>query len=74
MLVTFTVNVPDNFSRDEIEQFLTRQGYTRIHARTKTAIEVVQDRVAFTAENRARLIEALEAALKIGNGHVTVRS
>ena len=25
------------------------------------------------AENRARLIEALEAALKIGNGHVTVR-
>ncbi len=73
VLVTFTVNVPDNFSRDEIEQFLTRQGYTRIHARTKTAVEVVQDRIAFTAENRARLIEALEAALKIGNGHVTVR-
>ena len=71
-LVTFTVNVPDNFSRDEIEQFLTRQGYTRIHARTKSTIEVIQDRVVLAAENRGRLVEALEAALKIGNGHVTV--
>ena len=35
MLVTFTVNVPDNFSRDEIEKYLTAQGYTRIHARTQ---------------------------------------
>ncbi len=73
LLVTFTVNVPENFGRDEIEQFLTRQGYTRIHARTKSAIEVIQDRVAFSAANRARLIEALEAALSIGNGYVTVR-
>src|SRR5688572_1873717 len=72
LLVTFTVNVPESFSRDEIEQFLTRQGYTRIHARTKSAIEVIQDRVAFSAENRARLIEALETGLKIGNGYVTV--
>jgi len=73
VLVTFTVPIPDNFSRDEIETFLARQGYTRIHARTKSAVEVVQDRVAFSAENRARIVEALEAALKLGNGHVTVR-
>ena len=73
VLVTFTVNVPENFSRDEIEKYLTAQGYTRIHARTKTSIEVIQDRVAFGADNRARLIEALETALKIGNGYVTVR-
>src|SRR5882672_8861058 len=32
VLVTFTVTVPANFSRDEVEKFLTRQGYTRIHA------------------------------------------
>ncbi len=73
VLVTFTVNVPDNFSRDEIEQFLTRQGYTRFHARTTRSIEVIQDRVRFSAENRGRLVEALEAALKIGNGYVAVR-
>jgi excinuclease ABC subunit A len=73
VLVTFTVPVPDNFSGDEIEKFLAAQGYTRIHARTAQAVEVVQDRLKFTPENRARLNEALEAALKIGNGHVTVR-
>jgi excinuclease ABC subunit A len=73
VLVTFTVPVPENFSREEIEAFLARQGYTRIHARTKTAVEVVQDRIVFAPENRARIVEALEAALKVGNGHVAVR-
>ena len=73
VLVTFTVPIPKNFSRAEVETFLTRQGYTRIHARTKKQIEVIQDRVAFVSENRSRLIEALEIALKIGNGYVSVR-
>ena len=73
VLVTFTITVPDNFSAAEIETFLTRQGYTRIHARTKSGIEVVQDRLAWSPDNRARLIEALETALKVGGGHVTVR-
>ncbi|HWN38875.1 MAG TPA: excinuclease ABC subunit A, partial [Gammaproteobacteria bacterium] len=73
VLVTFTVQIPANFSGDEIEKFLAGQGYTRIHARTKTAVEVVQDRLKVEPENRARLIDALEAALKVGNGQVTVR-
>jgi excinuclease ABC subunit A len=73
VLVTFTVAIPKNFSGEEIEQYLTRQGYTRIHARTKSSIEVVQDRIAFTPENRARLVEALETALKVGGGYVSVR-
>jgi excinuclease ABC subunit A len=73
VLVTFTVPIPANFSGDEIEKFLAGQGYTRIHARTSAAVEVVQDRLKFEPANRARLIEALEAALKVGNGHVTVR-
>ena len=71
---------PANFSGDEIENFLAGQGYTRIHARTKTAVEVVQDRLTFTPENRARLIEA-RSALEVGTarqvrpkGHVTVRA
>src|SRR5262245_19254425 len=73
VLVTFTVPIPANFSGDEIEKFLAGQGYTRIRARTKAAVEVVQDRLKFEPENRARVIEALEAALKVGLGHVTVR-
>jgi len=73
VLVTFTVPIPKNFKRDEVETYLTRQGYTKVHARTKTQIEVIQDRVAFTTANRARIVEALEHALKFGQGHVTVR-
>src|SRR5262245_33805692 len=73
VLVTFTVPIPKNFKRAEVETYLTRQGYTKIHARTKSQIEVIQDRVAFTPANRARVIEALEHALKFGQGHVTVR-
>ena len=34
---------------------------------------MIQDRVAFTAANRARIVEALEHALKFGQGYVTVR-
>ncbi len=73
VLVTFTIAVPPSFPQDEVEVYLTRQGYTRIHARTPTSIEVIQDRLSFAPANRARLIEALEAALKLGGGHVTVR-
>jgi excinuclease ABC subunit A len=35
-------------------------------------IEIVVDRVTISAENRARLAEAVEAALKLGNGLVAV--
>jgi excinuclease ABC subunit A len=56
VLVTFTVQIPANFSGDEIEKFLAGQGYTRIHARTQTTVEVVQDRLKFEPENRARLM------------------
>src|SRR5207342_3747545 len=73
VLVTFSVPIPKNFKRDEVETYLTRQGYTKIHERTKKNIEVIQDRVAFTTANRARIVEALEHALKFGQGHVTVR-
>ena len=73
VLVTFSVPIPKNFKRDEVETYLTRQGYTKIHERTKKHIEVIQDRVAFTPANRARIVEALEHALKFGQGHVTVR-
>jgi len=67
-MVTFTVKVPDNFSNDEIETWLQRQGYTRIHKQSKGSIEVIQDRFRLTEENKGRITEALEAAFKHGRG------
>ncbi len=67
-MVTFTVKVPENFSSKEIETWLQRQGYTRIHAQRKDSIEVIQDRFRLTPENKGRITEALEAAFKHGRG------
>ena len=67
-MVTFTVAVPDNFSKDEIETWLRKQGYTRIHKHRKQSIEIIQDRFRTTKENKGRITEALEAAFKHGRG------
>ena len=72
LIVTFPVPVPKNFSEDEVKGLLEQQGYTRIHAKRGKTIEVVQDRFRMQSVERARVIEALEAALRIGQGRVNV--
>ena len=72
LVITFPVPVPKNFAEAEVRQLLERQGYTRIHARRDGLLEVVQDRLRFSNAERARVIEALEAALKVGQGRVNV--
>jgi excinuclease ABC subunit A len=68
VMVTFTIAIPDNFTADEVQDWLQRQGYTRIHRQTRQDIEIIQDRTRVTTDNRARLVEALEAAFKHGKG------
>ncbi len=72
LVIAFPVPVPKNFSEQEVLQLLERQGYTRIHARSKALLEVVQDRLRLASAERARVIEALEAALRVGQGKVNV--
>jgi len=72
LVITFPVPVPKNFSEQEVLQLLERQGYTRIHSRAKGVLEVVQDRLRMSSAERARVIEALEAALRVGQGKVNV--
>jgi len=72
LVITFPVAIPKNFSVGEVKQLLQRQGYDRMHSESPRALEVIQDRLRFSAAERARVIEALEAALKIGQGRVNV--
>ena len=72
LVITFPVDIPKNFTEKEILQLLERQGYTRIHARGKTTLHMVQDRFRTAAAERARVTEALESALKVGQGKVNV--
>ncbi|MFL6564173.1 MAG: excinuclease ABC subunit A, partial [Burkholderiales bacterium] len=73
IVVTFPVPVPKNFTEKEIEELLQRQGYTRLHSRSKGLLEVIQDRIKLPAE-RARVVEALESALRFGQGRVNIYS
>jgi excinuclease ABC subunit A len=70
--VRFTLQRPANFSDQEVRTLLERQGYTRIEALSETVLSVVQARMRIEPNNRERLVEALEAALKHGRGRVEV--
>ena len=72
LLVTFPVEVPPSFSEDEVRRLLEQQGYSRIHARRGDVLEVLQDRFRHGSAERARVVEALEAALRVGRGRVNV--
>jgi excinuclease ABC subunit A len=71
LLITFPVPIAKNFTETEIRELLAKQGYHKIEKRGDS-LEVVQDTVLFADKNRARIVEALEAALKVGNGRVAV--
>ena len=71
-LITFSVTIPANFTEEEVATQVAALGYSRIHFRTDTSLEIIQDRVSVSAENRGRLIEDFEAALKFGHGVISV--
>jgi excinuclease ABC subunit A len=72
LVVTFSIKAPHNFTNDEIKAVLAQQGYTRVHREQGNLIEVVQDRIRLSPENRGRLVEALEIALDKGHGKCAV--
>ena len=72
IVVTFTIAVPENFTTEEVERLLARQGYARIHRREGEHLEVVQDRVRLAPANRDRIAEALETGLRRGRGALRV--
>jgi excinuclease ABC subunit A len=69
--ITFPVPVPKNFSEKEVEELLQRQGYTKLHSRSKTLIEVVQDTVNPATAEKSRVMDAIESALRLGQGRLT---
>src|SRR5262245_22796811 len=62
LVITFPIPIPKNFTEKEIEAHLQAQGYTKLHSRSKTLIEVIQDRTVVEEANRTRVTEALETA------------
>jgi excinuclease ABC subunit A len=69
--ICFPVTIPKNFKDAEIRQLLEAQGYTRIQRREGQTLEVVQDRLRLGGAERARVVESLEAALRVGRGRAS---
>src|SRR5437660_5003900 len=86
VLVTFWVSVPTKTEPGAFFQFLQQQGYLRIWIdnvivrvdanpkikRLGARVQVIQDRIAINPENRARLVEAIETALRFGKGKINI--
>ncbi len=87
VLVTFWIAVPAKTDPQKFFEFLQQQGYLRVWIddevvrvdddskkikRLGARVQVIQDRIAITSENRARLVEALETALRFGKGKVNI--
>src|SRR5882757_1734001 len=72
LLLTFPVPIPKNFSETEIKGLLSGQGYTRIHEKRGQTLQVIQDRFRWSAVEAARAGDAIEAALKVGQGRIDI--
>ena len=94
--LTFPVELPANTSPEEVAQWLSASGFTKVQAEREVeraapaeepakgkkakatppekikVLDVVADRFRFSRVERARAMEAIEVALKRGNGHLTV--
>ncbi len=86
VLITFWVAVPTKTQPREFFDFLQQQGYLRVWIEGKVVrvdadskikrlgarVQVIQDRIAINEENRTRLTEAVEIALRFGKDKINV--
>jgi excinuclease ABC subunit A len=86
VLITFWVAVPPKTEPRTFFDFIQQQGYLRVWIdneiirvdsdqkikRLGARVQVVQDRIAISETNRARLVEAIETALRFGKDKINV--
>lgn len=74
VVMTFPVELPGNTSAEQLEQWLSASGFTRVHAERDIStpagphklLDVVADRFRLHGTEKIRVIEAIETALKHG--------
>ncbi|MEY2622472.1 MAG: UvrABC system protein, partial [Pseudomonadota bacterium] len=82
LVLTFAVELPANTTPEEVQQWLSASGFSRIHAEREVAkpsgprrvLDVVADRFRAGGVERARAIEAIEVALRRGGGRLAVHA
>jgi excinuclease ABC subunit A len=66
------VRLDDQEKEEKIEEEKEKRRYPRLDRQKKHNIEVIVDRLRPSAEERSRLFDSIQAALKVGNGVVVV--
>jgi len=68
LVVTFPVELPANTSAEQVTEWLSASGFTKIQAEREVAgvklLDVVADRFRMASVEKSRAIEAIEVALK----------
>ena len=80
VVMTFPVELPGNTSAEQLAQWLSASGFTRVHAEREVAtpagphklLDVVADRFRIQTIEKARAVEAIEVAIKRGGGKLNV--
>lgn len=80
LVLTFPVELPAVTTQEEVEQWLSASGFTRVQAErlvetatgARKVLDVVADRFRIQGVEKARAIEAIEVGLKRGSGRLTV--
>ncbi len=71
-VIAFTIPLSGDVTEDKIRAELERQGYTRVDQVDTETLRVTQDRVRLEADRRDRITEAVEGALRGGQGRMSV--
>ncbi|PUE13201.1 excinuclease ABC subunit A [Limnohabitans sp. T6-20] len=74
LYLTFPVELPANTSAEQVEQWLSASGFTKVQAEREVAtptgprkvLDVIADRFRIGKAEKARVVEAIEVALKRG--------
>ena len=80
LYLTFPVELPSNTTAEQVEQWLSASGFTKVQAEREVAtptgprkvLDVVADRFRLGNAEKARVVEAIEVALKRGSGRLNV--
>ncbi|WCM89050.1 excinuclease ABC subunit UvrA [Acidovorax sp. NCPPB 3576] len=80
VVLTFPVELPANTSPEQVEQWLSASGFTKVQAEREVAaptgprklLDVVADRFRLGTAEKARVVEAIEVAIKRGTGRLNV--
>ncbi len=76
LVLTFPVELPETVSPEEVQQWLSASGFTRVQAERvkdgRKVLDVVADRFRVQGVEQARALEAIELGLKRGSGRLSV--